>query len=110
MEIRDEKIKHAIQELASKFIQSESSGASLITVTDVRISNNGKNALILFTVLPEDKMKTVASFLKRKRGDFQEFVRGNSRIGRIPFFDFAIDLGEKNRQNIDRISEDVNKE
>jgi len=108
MEIRDEKIRHAIFELATKFIQNESSGASLITVTDVRVSNNGKNALILFTTLPEDKMHTVAEFLKRKRADFQEYVRANSRIGRAPFFDFAIDLGEKNRQNIDRISEESN--
>ena len=97
-------MRHAISELASKFIQIESSGASLITVTDVRVTNNGKNALILFTVLPEDKMKTVEKFLERKRADFQEYVRKHSRIGRIPFFDFAIDLGEKNRQNIDRIS------
>ncbi|MEO8638215.1 MAG: ribosome-binding factor A [Candidatus Taylorbacteria bacterium] len=104
MEIRDQKIKHAISELAAKFIQEESSGASLVTVTDVRVTNDGKNALILFTALPEEKMKTVELFLKRKRGDFQEYVRLHSRIGRIPFFDFAIDLGEKNRQNIDRIS------
>ncbi|OHA15872.1 MAG: hypothetical protein A3G52_01525 [Candidatus Taylorbacteria bacterium RIFCSPLOWO2_12_FULL_43_20] len=104
MERRDEKIRHAIKELAAKYVQQESSGASLITITDVRITNNGKNADILFTVLPEDKAHTVEKFLKRKRSDFQEYARVNSRIGRIPFFDFDIDLGEKNRQNIDRIS------
>ena len=101
---RDEKIKHAIQELASKFIQQESSGASLVTVTRVEVADGGKNALILFTALPENKMNTALKFLKRKRIEFQEYVRLNSRIGRIPFLDFAIDLGEKNRQNIDRLS------
>ena len=100
---RDEKLKTIIQNLAATFVGLESSNASLITVTRVELLDHAKRALILFTTLPTEKEGTALLFLKRKRAEFQEYVRENSRVGRIPFFDFEIDLGEKNRQNIDRL-------
>src|SRR5581483_5773143 len=94
---KDEKLREIIREIAAQYIQRESNQSSMITVTNVVISNKGKRAVILFTVLPEEKQAVVLDFLKRHREDFQEYARSQSRIGRIPFFDFEIDLGEKNR-------------
>lgn len=85
------------------FIKLESNGTSLVTVTNISVQNRGKNATILFTVLPEDKEEVVLDFLKRKRPEFRGFIKENSRVGIIPFIDFEIDLGEKNRQNVDRL-------
>lgn len=85
------------------FIKLESNGTSLVTVTDIDVKNRGKNASIFFTVLPEDKEGVVLDFLKRKRAEFREFIKENSRLGIIPFIDFEIDYGEKNRQNVDRL-------
>lgn len=107
MEVRTEKIKDIIKILAAKFLQVESNHTSLITVTDVVISDDGKSAKILFSVFPEDKEDGVLDFVKRKRSEFRQYVKDNSRLMRIPFFDFVIDIGEKNRQNIDRISNNV---
>ncbi|TAK57237.1 ribosome-binding factor A [Patescibacteria group bacterium] len=107
MEVRTEKIKDIIKTLAAQFLQIESNGTSLITVTDVVISDDGKSARILFSVFPEGKEKGVLDFVKRKRSEFRQYVKDNSRLMRIPFFDFIIDIGEKNRQNIDRISNSV---
>ena len=42
-------------------------------------------------------------FAKRKQKEFKEFVKDNSKLGRIPLLDFEIDAGEKNRQKIDGI-------
>ena len=93
--------------MASKFFEEESSGSALITVTDANLSDDEKAATIFFTVFPDEKEKAVLDFAKRKRSDFKHYVRSESALGRIPFFDFEIDLGEKNRQKIDTISHDL---
>ena len=38
-----------------------------------------------------------------KTGDFKDFLKKKSRIGIIPCVEFKIDLGEKNRPNVDRL-------
>jgi len=91
-------------ELAARFFLLEANGSSLMTVTHADVSSDGKRATILFTVLPTEKEQEALEFAKRKRSDFKEFVKKESRLGRIPFFDFHIDVGEKNRQRVDEIS------
>jgi ribosome-binding factor A len=104
-EIKDGRLKDLIRETAGEFIQLESNGLSLITVTRVEIGDRGARADIYFTVLPQDKEKAAQEFLKRKRPEFREFfTKKCRRMHHIPFFDFTLDLGEKNRQNIDEIS------
>lgn len=103
-ENRTEKMIQVIKEAAAGFMQIESNGASLITITDVRLSKDEKYANIYFTVLPEDKEEAVLEFAKRKRSEFRQYAKSKTRLGRIPMFDFDIDLGEKHRQKIDIIS------
>jgi ribosome-binding factor A len=112
-EIRDGRMRDIIKTLAAEFIQRESNRTSLITVTDVSLSDHGKQATIFFTVIPigkntgEDKEAAAIDFMKRKRQEFRDFVQEKSRLSRIPFFDFTVDFGEKNRQKIDEISKTV---
>lgn len=103
-ENRTEKMIRVIKEAAADFVQIESNGASLITITEVRLSKDKKCANILFTVLPEEKEEAVLDFLKRMRSEFREYTKEKTRLGIIPTFDFQIDLGEKHRQKIDMIS------
>ncbi len=98
---RNEKIKEILHDLGARFLSLNGNGSSLITVTDVNLTRDGKYATILFTVFPIDFEKTALEFAKRKRSEFKEFVKENSRLGRIPQMDFEIDDGEKNRQKID---------
>ncbi len=104
MEQRNEKIIKLIKKAAAEFLQVESSGQSLITVTDVRLSNDEKYATILITVLPVEKEDAALEFTKRMRPEFREYIKSKTKLGRIPFFDFQIDMGEKYRQKIDTIS------
>jgi len=104
MSERSERIIKIIKSAAAEFMQKESNGASLITITDVRLSNDEKYANILFTVLPDDKEEAVIEFTKRMRSEFRQYVKHNTKLGRIPTFDFQIDIGEKHRQKIDKIS------
>jgi ribosome-binding factor A len=103
MSERSEKIIRIIKNSAANFMQKESNGASLITITNVELSNDEKYANILFTVLPNDKEEAVLEFAKRLRSEFREYIKKNTKLGKIPLFDFKIDLGEKHRQKIDRI-------
>ena len=100
---RKEKIKEILRDLGAKFLAQNGNGSSLLTVTNVELTSNEKNATILFTVFPTDFEKTAVEFAKRKRSEFKQFVKENSNLGRIPLLDFSLDLGEKNRQKIDEL-------
>jgi ribosome-binding factor A len=104
MQFKEEITEQMIRKLAADFLQLESNGSSLITVTRVVLSNRFTKATILFSVLPQDKQEEALKFILRKKRDFKEYVKTHGRIGRIPLFDFEIDYGEKNRQRIDEIS------
>ena len=107
MEFKEQKTAEEIQKLAGKFIEVESNRDSLITVTSVNLTKDFKKAIIFVTVFPEGDEEKALHFLKRQRSEFRQFVKKNSRIGRIPFFDFDIDKGEKSRQRIEELSIEV---
>ncbi|MES2213686.1 MAG: ribosome-binding factor A [Patescibacteria group bacterium] len=109
MSIRNERISDILHGLGARFLSLNASPAALLTVTRVELSHDGKRATILFTVFPDSEQlqKTALEFAKRKRSEFKEFIKDNSKLGRIPQMDFAIDLGEKNRQKIDSLLQDA---
>ncbi len=98
-----ERIRQELQRLAAVFLTRESNRSSLMTVTDCILSDDGKHLQILFTVLPESSEEAALAFAKRQRGEFRKYVKEHGKISRIPFFDFDIDRGEKNRQRIDEL-------
>lgn len=100
---KDEKLKNQIHRWAAEFLQKESSGQSLITVTDVKIGQEAKEATILFTVLPENKEEVALEFARRQLTEFRDFMNQKIKTGRMPYFHFDIDRGEKHRQRIDEI-------
>jgi len=98
---RNEKITEILHDLGARFLSLNGNGSSLLTVTHVELTSDGKRATIFFTVFPQEFEKTALEFAKRKRSEFKEFIKDNSKLGRIPQMDFGIDAGEKNRQKID---------
>jgi ribosome-binding factor A len=100
---RDERTVHIVKELAMEFMSREANRTSLVTVTNVILGDRAKKATILLSVLPEDKGPVVEEFANRKCNEFRSYVKAHSKLGIIPFFNFKIDLGEINRQNIDRM-------
>lgn len=103
MSNRDERMKEILRDLAARFLLLNGNKSSLLTVTDVKLTRDGKYATIFFTVFPDSFEKTALEFAKRKRSEFKEFIKENSKLGRIPQIDFEIDSGEKNRQKIDTL-------
>ena len=104
-EHRTEKIESILVELASKYFAIESGPGSLLTVTKSKIDDRGASATIFFTAFPDSKEKSALDFAKRRRSEFRDYIKDQSRLSVIPFIDFEIDLGEKNRQRIDTLSQ-----
>lgn len=107
MNQKDFKVKEILRELAAQYFSRESNRTSLITVTDIELGGRGSRATILITVIPVEQETAAVEFIHRQLTDFKEYVRTNSRIARIPFFEVRIDIGEKNRQKIDEIGKNL---
>ena len=103
-EKRDNRAAEMYMTLAAEFLERESAGQGLLTVTGITMSRDRKGVTVLFTVFPDKFEEQALSFAKRKRSDFREYVKDKmDHLAFFPIFDFAIDLGEKNRQKIDSL-------
>ena len=105
MSIKDERTVSLLREMAAEFFKREPVSKALLTVTRVTLSTDRGLATIYFTVFPDSSEQETLKASLRKRSDFRDFVEKNSKLGKIPFFEFAVDLGEKNRQKIDNLSQ-----
>ena len=100
---RNERVANFIKELSASFLGRENNRTSLITVTSCTISPDIKRATIFITVLPESTETSAMEFTKRKRTELRDYLKKNMKTKIIPFIDFEIDRGEKNRQKIDEL-------
>jgi len=100
---RQEKMNELLRQLAANYIETESNGTTLISVTHVDVSPDMKQAHLYITVLPEDKEEFALNFVKRRLKDMRISIRSKMSTKVTPFFDVALDMGEKNRQKIDRL-------
>lgn len=92
-----------IARAAGMYITRESNRSSLITVTRANLSPDFSESTIFISVLPESEEQHALDFLKRNRSDFRDWIAKEVRFKRIPFFDFAVDFGEKNHQQIEKL-------
>lgn len=104
-DIKKERVKAIIKIKAAEFLERESAGNALLTVTGVKLLEKGEKAVILFTVFPAEKENGALDFARRKRTEFRDFLKRESKLFQLPFVDFQIDLGEKNRQKIEALSQ-----
>lgn len=102
---RQQKVAEQIAHLAADFLGKESNRQSLITVTRADVSPDLAKATVFFTVMPEGYEDNALDFVKRKRTEFRSYVKKNTQLRRLPFFDFEIDHGEKHRQHLDTLTQ-----
>ena len=100
---RQLKVNQELKKIAQNFFQRESSGSSLITVTNAEVTPDLRTANVFITVLPESKEAAALDFAKRMRGDLRTDIKRYMPIKVIPFVEIEIDKGEQNRQKIDEI-------
>ena len=104
MSIRDERLQEALREVAAEFLSREANRNTLITVTRTILSEDGKRADIMITVLPDTAEAEALSFANRNRTELRNFFKKRVRGVLPPDITFAIDMGEKNRQRLDELS------
>ncbi len=100
-ELRHEKRNALIKRMAAQFIETISNQTSMITVTDVQMSDDLKKCAIFITVFPDSKESIVLDFVKRNLTEMRDYIREHAKMGMVPFLDIQIDQGEKNRQKIE---------
>ncbi len=101
---RGERIQEAVRNAAAEFLAKEAGPQSLITVTQVALSNDARSARVFISVLPESAEEAALAFAQRNRRELAEFFRTRVRGAFPPHFEFLIDRGEKNRQRLDEIT------
>ena len=102
-DIKKYRAKEALMHAAAEFIAQESNRTSLVTVTNIEVTNREKNVCVFVTVLPIEQSNAVIDFLSRRGNDMREFLKKKVSLRVLPYFTFKIDTGEKNRQKIDEI-------
>ena len=106
---RQQKVATQLAQLAAEFLEQESNRQALITVTRADLSPDFANATIFLSVIPESYEQSALDFARRKRTDFRTYIKKKAYLRRLPFFEFELDAGEKHRQNLDRISQEIHK-
>lgn len=107
MSDRHVRVSSILKEYAAKFIQLEANPDPLITVTNAEITPDQKRVTIFVTTIPETREADALTFLKRNGTEFRHYLKKHSSLKMIPHIDFAIDAGERHRQNIDRITSEL---
>jgi ribosome-binding factor A len=92
-----------LKEHAARYINEWSNRQSLITVTDVQLTEKGEKVTFGVTVFPESAEGPALGFLMRKRGECRTYLKTHLSLGRIPHVEFVIDEGEKNRKKVDSL-------
>lgn len=105
-EERKQRIDATIAKLAATFIaRTAHAENNLITVTRASITDEGKEATVFVTVLPETEQEKALSFLQRHAREFRSYLADNLRVKYPPRVTFSLDAGEKNRQRIDTLAD-----
>lgn len=102
---RQHKVSEEIAHQAGEFLaRTVKAGGSLITVTHAEIAPDLKKTTIFVSVLPKSREAEVLTQLKRLRTDFHNYLKAKTVLRNVPTVDFAIDIGEENRQRIDELT------
>jgi ribosome-binding factor A len=103
MSHRQEKVEGRLQQIISTFLNKEAGTKSVITVTRCEVGRDLKNVTAFLSVFPESFETEALAFVKRKRSELRSLIADELPMKTIPFVEFEIDTGEKNRQTIEKI-------
>lgn len=104
------KIGNLLKEHVATFVLHEANTNPMITITRVDISPDLKKALVFFTTIPDGKESDALIFLRRSASALRSYLKEKARMKRIPHFDFMVDAGERHRQHIDEMLQDIEKQ
>jgi ribosome-binding factor A len=106
------RIESAIKDELSAIIQKEIDlkPGTLVTVTEIEISEDNRYADIFITVLPENTRVSVLGTLKRASGFLRSELIHRFDWGRGPELRFQIDEGQRKADKLESILDEVKEE
>ena len=88
---RNQHLSEYIKNYSGDFFARNTSGGSMITVTNVWVSPDNKKADIFISVMPESKSEAAINFAKRQRTDLQKYIFTKIKLSHLPFLDILLD-------------------
>jgi ribosome-binding factor A len=88
---KDDRIVSAIHTAAANFINRESNGKSLITVTKAELLHGERTARIFVSVFPPHETRAALDFLSRQEGAFRAFLKKEVKLPLHPHVMFLPD-------------------
>ena len=110
MSERQAKVGNLLKEHIATFVLHEANTDPMITITRVDMSPDLKRAIIFFTPLPDGREDDAQVFLKRNGSEMRNYLKNKAQFKRIPHLDFMVDAGERHRQHIDEVMQQIDKE
>ena len=104
---RNSRVAGLLSELIATFIRNEANSNPMITVTRVDLSPDMRRAIIFITTIPDGREADALIFLKRQATHLRNFLKKKARIKNIPHLEFMVDAGEKHRQHMDEVINDI---
>ncbi len=102
----NELLKNKLAHLISHEIPLDN---GLITVVYVETSSDLKYAKIAVSVLPENRTGTVLEKLKKMSGLFSQVIRKETKLRKIPKFNWVLDTTEKEAAEIEGVFQRIKK-
>lgn len=87
---RESVLLRAIQEVVSRGL-NDPRVRGLITVTGIKMSDDGKNASVLISVLPEDKQDLTMHGLRAAGARIRKEAMSKVRLREMPHLEFVVD-------------------
>ena len=97
-----------IKEQLATYIRHEANTNPLITVTNIDLSPDLRRAIIFITTIPDGRENDALVFLKRHGRDMRSYLKQKSRLKHIPHLEFMVDAGERHRQHMDELINEIN--
>lgn len=110
MSERQAKVGNLLKEHVATFVLHEANTNPLITITRVDMSPDLKRAIIFFTTIPDGREEDALIFLKRSGTPMRQYLKQKALFKRIPHLDFMVDAGERHRQHIDEVMQEIEKQ
>jgi len=103
---RARRLAETIRRLAGEWLEAEQAGPSgaLVTVTDVRVTEDLHHASVFFTVLGEDQARDAAeTWVTESTPQVRSFVASQLRLRHAPTLEFVPDTVPGQGARIDRL-------
>ncbi|MBI4118308.1 MAG: ribosome-binding factor A [Parcubacteria group bacterium] len=100
---RVEKASSALQKIVADFVEARAPKNTLLTVTDVAVSQDLRYIVAFVSVYPDVGDVSITKLLNADYRELNELIAKQADFKYMPKVVFEIDHGERNRQRIDEL-------